>query len=72
MFSSALLTPKPLCLFKSLSLNSIASCFPVEAPEGTAALPKELSEKIISHSTVVLPRLSIISLAFISFQIFIS
>ena len=46
----------------SPSLNSIASWIPLDAPEGTAALPKELSSRYISHSTVGLPLLSIISL----------
>ena len=38
-------TPFEKNLFLSLSLNSIASWTPVEAPLGTDALPKELSSK---------------------------
>ena len=32
-------TPFPLKRFKSPSLSSIASCIPVEAPDGTEAAP---------------------------------
>ena len=37
---TAFKTPLPLYLLLSLSLNSAASYSPVEAPDGTAALPK--------------------------------
>ena len=45
------------------SLNSTASYFPVDAPDGTAALPKEPSVKVTSASTVGFPLESIICLA---------
>ena len=37
---TAFLTPLPRYRSLSMSLNSMASYSPVEAPEGTAALPK--------------------------------
>ena len=46
--------------------RSTASCAPVEAPDGTAALPKAPSSRVTSTSTVGLPRLSRISRATIS------
>ena len=51
---TALLTDFPKYLELSLSLNSTASFIPVDAPEGTAALPIILPEKI-STSTVGFP-----------------
>ena len=39
-FSTAFKTPFPKYLALSPSLNSTASCSPVEAPDGTSALPK--------------------------------
>src|SRR5690242_8089493 len=59
--STALRTPLPLYLFLSPSRSSIASCAPVEAPDGTAARPNEPSSSRTSTSTVGLPRLSRIS-----------
>jgi hypothetical protein len=47
----------------SLSLNSRASKMPVEAPEGTDAVPYDPFDKTTSASTVGKPRESIISLA---------
>ena len=63
MFWIAFLTPLPKYRLLSSSLNSKASCIPVEAPLGTAALPKDPSSKTTSHSTVGFPLLSKISLA---------
>ena len=68
---TAFKTPLPLILFVSKSLNSNASNFPVDAPDGT--IPRNgygIFSNIISHSTVGLPLLSKISLAVI-FLIFI-
>jgi hypothetical protein len=62
---TALLTPLPRYLFLSPSRNSKASLSPVEAPEGTAARPKEPLLSSTSTSTVGLPRESRISLALI-------
>ena len=45
----------------SPSRSSMASCAPVEAPEGTPARPSEPSSRTTSTSTVGLPRLSRIS-----------
>jgi hypothetical protein len=53
----------PKYLDLSLSLNSKASCSPVEAPEGTAALPKIPLSNNTSTSIVGLPLESKISLA---------
>src|SRR3954468_22317458 len=47
----------------SPSRSSTASWAPVEAPDGTAARPKEPSSRSTSTSTVGLPRLSRISRA---------
>ena len=52
--------PRPLKC-SSPSRNSNASCLPLDAPDGTEALPKPPSSKI-SASTVGLPLLSIICL----------
>src|SRR5438270_13408182 len=56
-FWTALLTPLPS---QSLppSLSSVASNSPVEAPDGTAALPHAPDLTLSSTSTVGLPRLS--------------
>src|SRR4051812_5700668 len=59
----ALSTPLPPNLVLSPSRSSTASWAPVEAPEGTAARPKEPSSRSTSTSTVGLPRLSRISRA---------
>ena len=56
-------TPFPRNLLGSLSLNSIASNLPVDAPEGTEALPVIEFVRITSTSIVGLPLESIISLA---------
>ena len=53
--STALLTPFPLYLELSPSLNSTASKAPVEAPEGTIALPDAPSSSTTSTSTVGFP-----------------
>ena len=58
-------TPLPPYLKESLSLSSEASLEPVEAPEGTAALPIEPDSKNTSASKVGFPLESIISLAVI-------
>ena len=65
IFLIAFLTPLPRYRFLSKSLNSIASCSPVEAPDGTAALPKCLDSVITSTSIVGFPLESRISLAYI-------
>ena len=65
IFPTAFRTPLPLYLDLSLSRNSRASCTPVDAPLGTAALPNLEFSNSISHSTVGFPLLSIICLAFI-------
>ena len=44
--ATAFNTPLPENLLGSLSLNSIASCAPVLAPDGTLALPTLLSDKV--------------------------
>ena len=69
-FITAFKTPLPPNLFLSPSRISSASLSPVEAPEGTAALPIVPDSKITSTSTVGLPLESNISLA-IMFFIFI-
>gem|GEM_PF-712590 len=51
-FSTAFCTHFPRYLDLSPSLNSSASWIPVEAPDGTIALPKLPSSKVISTSTV--------------------
>src|SRR5260370_3687175 len=59
--STALRTPLPRKRALSPSRSSIASCAPVEAPDGTPARPREPSSSTTSTSTVGLPRLSRIS-----------
>src|SRR5262249_18726100 len=59
--SAALRTPLPWYRALSPSRNSTASWAPVEAPDGTAARPREPSSRMTSTSTVGLPRLSRIS-----------
>lgn len=59
-------TPLPWYLDLSPSLNSKASCLPVEAPEGTYAIEELLSESITSAAIVGLPRESNTSKAKIS------
>ena len=54
-----------------LSRSSIASCSPVDAPLGTAALPKILSFNVKSTSNVGFPRESSICLAIILLILFI-
>ncbi len=63
---TAFKTPLPMYLFESLSRSSKASFEPVEAPEGTAALPMIPFSKMTSTSIVGLPLESKISLALIS------
>ena len=53
---TAFKTPFHLNLELSWSLNSKASCFPVDAPEGTYASDELLSESITSAATVGFPR----------------
>ena len=60
-------TPFPPNLDASESLNSKASLEPVDAPDGTAALPLEPDSKKTSASKVGFPLESIISLATIFF-----
>ena len=59
--STARKTPRPEYLDGSPSLSSTASRLPVEAPEGTAVLPIEPSDKTTTAFTVGLPRESITS-----------
>ncbi len=61
--STALRTPLPLYRLLSPSRLSHASLLPVDAPEGTAALPNPFSVRT-STSTVGFPRESRISLPF--------
>ena len=56
-FSTAFNTPFPLNLDPP-SLSSMASLVPVEAPDGTAALPNIPFSNITSTSTVGLPLVS--------------
>jgi hypothetical protein len=60
---TALVTAFPPYRDLSPSLSSTASCEPVDAPEGTAARPKDPSDKVTSASTVGFPRESKICLA---------
>ena len=69
-FETALRTPFPKYRFGSPSLSSIASCSPVDAPDGTEAIPVTPLSNVTSASTVGVPRESSISRAFI-FEIFI-
>src|SRR5690349_13548634 len=64
--STAFKTPLPPYLDLSPSRNSTASWAPVEAPEGTAARPMAPLSRVTSTSTVGLPRLSRICLAWMS------
>ena len=64
---TAFVTLLPRYFSLSPSLNSTASYIPVDAPDGTAALPTMPLSKITSTSTVGLPLESSISLPFISF-----
>ena len=61
-FFTALETPLPI-KDEPPSRSSTASCSPVDAPEGTAALPKYPFSVVTSTSTVGLPRESKICLA---------
>src|SRR6516165_4198130 len=61
--STAIRTPLPWYRLLSPSRSSTASCAPVEAPEGTAARPRQPSSSTTSTSTVGLPRESRISRA---------
>ena len=62
-FSTACKTPCPKYLDLSPSLNSTASWTPVDAPDGTDALPIAPPSKNTSTSTVGFPLASSISLA---------
>src|SRR5262249_49109303 len=64
--STAFRTPLPPYFDLSPSRSSTASWAPVEAPEGTAARPMAPLSKVTSTSTVGLPRLSRICLAWMS------
>src|SRR5262245_38801788 len=66
MLATALDTPFPIQRFLSPSRNSIASFSPVEAPDGTAALPFAPLSSVTSASTVGLPRESTICLPLMS------
>ena len=61
MLRTALNTPAPENRFGSPSRNSVASWAPVDAPEGTDALPTLPSARSTSASTVGRPRESKIS-----------
>src|SRR5690606_30817064 len=63
--ATAFFTPLPRYRVLSPSPSSTASLVPVEAPDGTAARPKEPSARVTSASRVGLPRLSRISRAWI-------
>ena len=63
----AFLTLFPPRTFISPSLNSRASNFPVDAPEGTILLPTAPHSRVISTSTVGLALESKICLAFTPF-----
>lgn len=60
---TAVNTPLPKNLLESPSLSSNASREPVEAPDGTIALPKPPFSVVTSTSIVGLPLESITSLA---------
>src|SRR5947207_15432844 len=62
-FLTASSTPLPPKRLPSPSRSSTASCSPVEAPLGTAAVPLAPLARVTSHSTVGLPRESRISRA---------
>lgn len=61
----ALCTPLPLYLISLLSLNSIASASPVDAPDGTIAFPISPNSVVTSTSIVGFPLESKTSLAYI-------
>jgi len=63
MFSTALRVPFPLYLFLSPSLSSRASNLPVDAPDGTIAIPLAPEVSTTSASTVGFPLESRTSLA---------
>ena len=63
--ATAFRTPLPKYLSGSPSRNSIASCSPVDAPEGTEATPTLPQSSTTSASTVGVPRESKISRALI-------
>ena len=65
-FSTAVRTPLPRYLALSPSRSSIASCSPVDAPEGTIAVPVTPSSSFTSTETVGFPLESKSSNAFIS------
>ena len=65
-FSTAFRVPLPRYLSLSPSLSSTASCTPVDAPDGTIALPSAPSSRSTSTSTVGLPLESRTSLAITS------
>src|SRR5712691_11017201 len=56
VLATALSTPLPRYFDLSASRSSRASCSPVEAPEGTAARPSTPPSRMMSASTVGLPR----------------
>ena len=62
--STAFKTPLPMYLSLSPSLSSTASKAPVDAPEGTMALPRAPLSRTTSTSTVGLPLESKTSLAY--------
>src|SRR5712691_260236 len=71
-FFTASRTPLPPKRFLSPSRSSTASCSPVEAPLGTAARPAAPLDRVTSHSTVGLPRLSRISRAWTEMMVLMS
>ena len=66
-FSTAFCTPFPKNLSFSPSLNSTASKLPVDAPDGTIAMPEKPPSTTTSTCTVGFPLESNTSKAFTSF-----
>src|SRR5713226_5754173 len=70
-FFTASSTPLPPKRLGSPSRSSTASCSPVDAPLGTAAVPTAPLARVTSVSTVGLPRLSRISRAWTEMTVLI-
>ena len=66
ILSTACNTPRPIYIDFSLSRSSSASCTPVDAPDGTEAVPFTPFDSIMSASTVGFPLESMIWRAFTS------
>ena len=58
-FSTALLTPFPIYLVLSLSLNSIASKLPVDAPDGTIAVPENPPSILLAKKSLMKEQIQI-------------